>query len=201
MDQVQSFLVALLANPLFIGAIGGILAAARVDYEAFKTWESPSQAYGYDWLIATWRWFKGGVIGLVSALAVSGVGRLVGAVVLSVALLGATGCAKVNPALVAAQTSVHEGVQKVDAEVRRVCLNVNLAAPCTDIRPLVLELVKAGQAFSQSVLDQKIAGLTDIIVAGGRLGEKVKALPRGETVQIVMELAKVITEASLAVGR
>ena len=121
------------------------------------------------------------------------------ATILVVALLLA-GCAKVNPALVTGSTKLHDGIQRVDAEVRRVCSKPNLEAPCNDVRPLVLDLVTAGRAFSVSVLEQKIAGLADVVVAGGRLAEKVKALPSGETAGIIVELAKVITEASLTVG-
>lgn len=122
------------------------------------------------------------------------------ALILAVGLV-APGCAKVNPALVATQSRVHAAVQVVDAEVRRVCADERLAAPCADVRPMVLELVHAGSAFSQSVLDQRIAGLSDVIVAAGHLGEKVKALPSGQTAQIIVELAKVVSEASLAVGK
>jgi catalase (peroxidase I) len=65
---------------------------------------------------------------------------------------------------------------------------------------VLLELLSAGKAFNRSVADQHIAGLADVIVAGGRLAEKVKALPSGQTVQIVMELGRAIAAATSQVG-
>ncbi|MBI1332711.1 MAG: hypothetical protein GC165_07505 [Armatimonadetes bacterium] len=52
---------------LGVGALGGALTAARVDYSSFKTWKSFKDAYAYDWGLASWRWFQGAVIGAVTA--------------------------------------------------------------------------------------------------------------------------------------
>jgi hypothetical protein len=110
------------------------------------------------------------------------------------------GCAKVNPALVAAEDAIYQSVTKVDDELRKVCADAALAAPCADARPVMLELLGAGKAFNRSVAEQKISGLTDVIVVGGRLAEKVKALPQGQTVQIVMALARAIAAAASQAG-
>lgn len=55
----------ILTNPYVIGALSGWATAARVDYAAFKSWHSASDAWAYDWKIATWRWLQGAVIGAV----------------------------------------------------------------------------------------------------------------------------------------
>lgn len=60
------FLTLFWHNVYVHGAIGGILIAARVDYMAFKAMQDPTAALAYDWKIAAWRWFQGGVIGAIS---------------------------------------------------------------------------------------------------------------------------------------
>jgi hypothetical protein len=127
-------------------------------------------------------------------------GTGVGALLLALVLAGGvTACAKVNPALVATEDSVHDAIAKVDDGVRAECADPALAAPCADVRPLVLELVVAGKAFNRSVADQNVAGLTDVVVAAGRLAEKLKSLPQGRTVQIVKDLASALAAASKGV--
>jgi hypothetical protein len=51
---------------ILAGALSGLLGAARADYEAFKSWKSAKDALTYDWSIAFWRWFQGGIIGAVT---------------------------------------------------------------------------------------------------------------------------------------
>lgn len=58
---------ALLHSPVGIGAVAGLLAAARIDYEAFQTWDEWRDFQTYSWSLASFRWVKGAVIGAVSA--------------------------------------------------------------------------------------------------------------------------------------
>lgn len=53
----------LLLHPIVKGALGGLLVAARIDYEAFKGWKSFDDATAYDWKTAGFRWFRGALIG------------------------------------------------------------------------------------------------------------------------------------------
>lgn len=64
-----------LSIPLVQGAATGLLAAAAVDYQAFRTWKSFRDATTYDWRTATWRWFQGAVVGVVTS---AGYGAIVG---------------------------------------------------------------------------------------------------------------------------
>lgn len=57
----------LAANPIVQGALGGWLAAARVDYTAFQSWQSLHDAARYHWGVAAWKWFQGAVSGAVLA--------------------------------------------------------------------------------------------------------------------------------------
>lgn len=107
-----------------------------------------------------------------------------------------TACAKVPAALVAAENAVYTAAAKVDDEFRRVCTDQQLTAPCDDARPFVLELVTAAKNFNRSVAAQHIGGLTDVIAAGGRLAEKVKALPQGRTVQLVKAIGASVAAAA-----
>lgn len=49
------------------GAVSGILAAAAVDFGAFRSWKNFDQARTYDWGLAAWRWFQGFVGGGLGA--------------------------------------------------------------------------------------------------------------------------------------
>jgi len=105
-------------------------------------------------------------------------------------------CAKVNPVLVSAENAVYQAVTKVDDEFRKVCTEQELTAPCDDARPFVLELIVAAKNFNRSVAAQNIAGLTDVLAAGGKLADKAKALPSGKTVQLMKDIAGAVTTAA-----
>jgi len=105
-------------------------------------------------------------------------------------------CAKVNPVLVSAENAVFQAVTTVDDEFRKVCTDQQLTAPCDDARPFVLELITAAKVFNQSVSAQNIDGLTGVLSAGGRLADKVKALPSGKTVQLVKSIAGAVEAAA-----
>lgn len=54
------------------GAIAGLLAAAAVDFHAFKSWQSFGDAKAYNWPVALFRWLQGAVIGAASAFGLGG---------------------------------------------------------------------------------------------------------------------------------
>jgi hypothetical protein len=56
-----------LHKPIVLGALVGALAAARVDYSAFKAWRSFHEFAVYDWRTALFRWVQGAVVGAVTA--------------------------------------------------------------------------------------------------------------------------------------
>lgn len=56
-----------LHHPLTQGALTGLLAAAAVDFAAFRNWKSFNDAASYSWGVAAFRWFQGAVVGLVTA--------------------------------------------------------------------------------------------------------------------------------------
>lgn len=60
------------AHPLVAGMFTGILSAAAVDIAAFRSWKSHEEAMSYDWRVATWRWFQGAVVGVLSAAGMIG---------------------------------------------------------------------------------------------------------------------------------
>lgn len=204
MDTVLTFVGGILASPFWQVVLTTVGTALAADWKAFKSFQSYNEFAAYSWGLAAWRGAQGLVVGVVSGLSLPVIGealKRIGAGVLVLSLVaGTAACAKANAVLVPTQTRVFEGISRIDAEVRKTCAAPQYAAPCTDIRPLVLELVNAGEAFSKSVLDQKPSGVADIISAGGRLAAKVKALPSGETAKLVIEIAKVIAEASAEIG-
>jgi len=61
----------LLANKYIAGALAGFIAAALVDFNAFRTWKSVDDAMRYDWKLAGWRWAQGAISG---ALVAAGIG-------------------------------------------------------------------------------------------------------------------------------
>lgn len=56
-----------LHNPIVQGAINGVVAAAVVDFAAFRSWKSFQDAASYSWSTAAFRWFQGAVVGAISA--------------------------------------------------------------------------------------------------------------------------------------
>lgn len=56
-----------LSNPIVMGAVGGFIAAARVDYIAFKSWKSTEEASKFDWKMAVLRWAQGAAGGGAAA--------------------------------------------------------------------------------------------------------------------------------------
>lgn len=56
------------ANPLTRAVLTGIVTAAAVDFQAFRTWQSVEDAKRYAWTVAAWRWFLGAFAGLVFGL-------------------------------------------------------------------------------------------------------------------------------------
>lgn len=58
---------------LLRGALTGLLAAASVDFAAFRTWKNFDQAKTYDWKLAAFRWAQGAVVGMLAAV---GIGQM-----------------------------------------------------------------------------------------------------------------------------
>lgn len=57
-----------LAHPATKGALTGAIAAATIDRQAFKGWNSFDEALAYRWDLAAFRWFQGAVIGAFAAV-------------------------------------------------------------------------------------------------------------------------------------
>lgn len=54
-------------NKYVMGAVSGVIAAAAVDYGAFRSWKSVQDALAYNWKLAAWRWCQGAVAGVITA--------------------------------------------------------------------------------------------------------------------------------------
>lgn len=63
----MEMIASLVANKYVFGGLVGLVAAAKIDYEAFQSWQSVDEALSYNWGVAGWRWFKGFVAGVVAA--------------------------------------------------------------------------------------------------------------------------------------
>jgi len=55
------------------GGMAGLLSAALVDFQAFRSWTRLQDALAYDWGIALWRWGQGFVVGGLAATVFTGV--------------------------------------------------------------------------------------------------------------------------------
>jgi hypothetical protein len=71
LDMLSAFL----HNHLTQGAISGLLSAAAVDFQAFRSWKSFQDAASYSWGTAAFRWVQGAIVGFVTA---AGLGLAVG---------------------------------------------------------------------------------------------------------------------------
>lgn len=63
----------ILHNNVVRGAVSGALAAALIDFNAFRSWKKWSDAMTYDWRTAAFRWAQGAAVGSVTALGVGAV--------------------------------------------------------------------------------------------------------------------------------
>ena len=63
----------LLANKWVHAAVAGAVAAALIDFAAFRAWKSWSDALSYNWSTAAFRWLQGAVAGVVTAAGFAGV--------------------------------------------------------------------------------------------------------------------------------
>jgi hypothetical protein len=59
---------------LMRGAIAGAVAAATVDFGAFRTWKTFDQAKTYDWKLAGVRWLQGAVMGMLASVGIGQIG-------------------------------------------------------------------------------------------------------------------------------
>jgi hypothetical protein len=64
MEQVQEFL----RQPLVQSAIAGLVSAAAVDIAAFRSWQSWNDAAQYSWTTASFRWFQGALLGVLTGI-------------------------------------------------------------------------------------------------------------------------------------
>lgn len=58
---------AILHSAAVQGAITGAVAAAGVDFHAFRTWKSFNDVATYSWSTAAFRWLQGAVLGAVAS--------------------------------------------------------------------------------------------------------------------------------------
>lgn len=63
----------ILQMPAVAGAIAGVLVATKVDWDAFRKWQSFREAREYKWGLVAWRALQGAIIGAAS---VYGIGAL-----------------------------------------------------------------------------------------------------------------------------
>ena len=66
-------LTSIMANPIVRGAISGTLAAAVVDFNAFRAWKNVKEVYAYDWPTALLRWLQGAASGAIAAAGLSAI--------------------------------------------------------------------------------------------------------------------------------
>lgn len=57
-----------LQMPIVRGALAGVLAAAAVDFAAFRSWKSFNDALSYSWSTAAFRLLQGAVTGALTSL-------------------------------------------------------------------------------------------------------------------------------------
>lgn len=62
-----------LQHPIVVGAIGGLIVATAVDFQAFRAFKSYEEFRSYSWGLAAFRAVQGAVLG---ALSVIGIGAL-----------------------------------------------------------------------------------------------------------------------------
>ena len=56
-----------LQDPTVRSVVTGVVVAAAVDVQAFRSWKSWDDAASYGWGVAGWRWLLGGLVGYLTA--------------------------------------------------------------------------------------------------------------------------------------
>lgn len=127
--------------------------------------------------------------------------------ILAGVLAAAVGCASASHNLAVAEDTVHDHLANVNAEYAKVCgpqgVTPSVAsyqAACTDVKPVLLETLTAGDNFNRCVATKQATCLTPLIETGGRLITELKKLPEGAVVVAIKEAVAVITAAVKAVG-
>lgn len=105
------------------------------------------------------------------------------------------GCAKVNPALVAADDAVTARLTSATGKLRGICTNPQLAAPCKDVLPLASKSLGVAIEYNRAIAKQEPFKLAALIVSIGELIEGVMQLPQGETAGLIDDLAAAIAAA------
>lgn len=65
MESIVSFVMSIAAHPITVGGFKAAVAAALIDFAAFRKWQSHDEAMTYRWRLAMWRWAQGFVVGAV----------------------------------------------------------------------------------------------------------------------------------------
>ena len=60
-------MIDLLHNRITQAALAGLLSAALIDFNAFRTWKTFHDVSTYQWRTAVFRWVQGAVVGAVAA--------------------------------------------------------------------------------------------------------------------------------------
>lgn len=69
---MYELLITLGHNPIVRGAFIGALAAANIDFQAFRAWKSFDDWWTYSWSLAVFRWSQGAVLGALTAAGIAG---------------------------------------------------------------------------------------------------------------------------------
>jgi hypothetical protein len=69
---MYEFLTAIGHSTYAHGALVGAVAAAGVDFQAFRSWKNFHDAEQYSWSTAIFRWIQGAVLGVVTAVGIGG---------------------------------------------------------------------------------------------------------------------------------
>jgi hypothetical protein len=62
---------AFFTHPITQAVLTGIAGAAAADFAAFRSWKSWQDGAVYNWATASWRWFQGAVVGLITGFGFS----------------------------------------------------------------------------------------------------------------------------------
>lgn len=60
-------ILSILHQPVVQAVLTGALAAGAVDFAAFRSWKTWHDVETYQWKVASFRWFQGAIVGLVTS--------------------------------------------------------------------------------------------------------------------------------------
>jgi hypothetical protein len=107
------------------------------------------------------------------------------------------GCATANKQIAATENTIHTYIAALDDKERDFCSkNPSFKQQCDDLNPLIVTLLKAGDAVNRAAASQNAADLAALAKAGSAVADALQKLPATASGQMFEDLFKALGAAT-----